>query len=129
MSQTSSITIPRRRDDTAHARAVGSQFVDVVISLVEILGRPLTAVLVGKDSKTIARWAAQPTRITPDDEKTLRDALQVAETIMAIDAASVARAWFMGMNPQLNDDSPVEALADGRAREVLAAARAYVNAG
>lgn len=27
------------------------------------------------------------------------------------------------MNPQLDDDSPIEAIADGRAKDVMAAAR------
>lgn len=41
----------------------------------------------------------------------------------------VIRAWFMGMNPQLGDESPIEALREGRVRDVMAAARAFVNAG
>ena len=32
------------------------------------------------------------------------------------------------MNPQLDDENPAEVLAAGRAREVMAAARAFVNA-
>ncbi|TCW18822.1 hypothetical protein EDD19_1484 [Dietzia cinnamea] len=35
----------------------------------------------------------------------------------------------MGMNPQLDDVSPAEALADGQHREVMAAARAFVAGG
>jgi hypothetical protein len=36
---------------------------------------------------------------------------------------------FMGMNPQLDDVSPAEALAEGRHRQVMAAARALVSGG
>jgi hypothetical protein len=39
------------------------------------------------------------------------------------------RAWFMGTNPQLDDESPLEAVREGRNREVLAAARAFVTGG
>jgi len=35
----------------------------------------------------------------------------------------------MGGNPQVSDETPTEALADGRVREVMAAAQAFVNAG
>jgi hypothetical protein len=35
----------------------------------------------------------------------------------------------MGMNPQLEDVSPAEALAEDRYREVMAAARAFVSGG
>ena len=33
----------------------------------------------------------------------------------------------MGMNPQLDDENPADLLPKGRAREVMAAARAYAN--
>jgi len=33
----------------------------------------------------------------------------------------------MGMNPQLDDENPADLLAEGRDREVMAAARAYAN--
>jgi hypothetical protein len=48
--------------------------------------------------------------------------------LLATDSPAVVRAWFMGMNPQLDDENPAEVLAEGRSREVMAAARAYVNA-
>jgi hypothetical protein len=32
------------------------------------------------------------------------------------------------MNPELDDEAPVEALAKGCAREIMAAARAFMNA-
>jgi len=35
------------------------------------------------------------------------------------------RAWFMGANPELGDDSPTEALAADRFKEVFAAARSF----
>ena len=62
-----------------------------------------------------------------EDERRLRDALQVFSLIYEADGPEVARAWFLGMNPQLDDDSPVEQLTAGNAREVLAAARSYVD--
>jgi hypothetical protein len=39
------------------------------------------------------------------------------------------RAWFIGMNPQLDDESPIEAVLSGRHKEVLAAARAFLAGG
>lgn len=63
-----------------------------------------------------------------EDERRLRDAFHVFSLIQEVDGADVARAWFIGMNPELDDDCPVEQLAAGNARAVLAAARSYVNA-
>lgn len=39
------------------------------------------------------------------------------------------RAWFVGMNPQLDDDSPAEAIHGGRLKEAMAAARAFAAGG
>lgn len=39
------------------------------------------------------------------------------------------RAWFIGLNPQLDDVSPAEAIHDGRLKEAKAAARAFVAGG
>lgn len=120
---------PRRRNERAHTRAVQSDVTDVVKLLSDTLSKPLVAVIVGRDTKTVGRWAANTNRPGERDEALLRNTLQVVELLTGVDSPSTARAWFMGMNPQLNDDSPTEAIAAGRIREVLAAARAYVNAG
>lgn len=47
--------------------------------------------------------------------------------IYEADGPEVALVWFLGMNPRLDDDFPVEQLTAGNAREVLAATRSYVN--
>lgn len=47
------------------------------------------------------------------DEKLLHDTYQVLELLLAAEESPVARAWFMGMNPHLDDAPPAEALADG----------------
>lgn len=62
-------------------------------------------------------------------EKNLRAAFQVFQLIQTVDAPHTVRAWFMGMNPQLDDVSPAEALADGDHRAVMAAARAFTTGG
>lgn len=114
----------------AHRTAVQSEISHVTADLQKVLGQALIAVIVNKDVRTVARWtAATPAKPSTRDNQRLRDALQVQQLLLTADAPDVVRAWFMGMNPQLNDLSPVEALAEGRAREVMAAARAFVNAG
>jgi hypothetical protein len=120
---------PRRRSERAHARAVQSDLADVVKLLSETLSKPLVAVIVGRDAKTVGRWVAGSNAPGEREEATLRNTLQIVELLTSVDSPSVARAWFMGMNPQLDDNSPAEAVSEGRIREVMAAARAYVNAG
>jgi hypothetical protein len=46
----------------------------------------------------------------------LRDTSQVVELLAEVDADQVVRAWFIGMNPQLEDEAPAELIADGRHR-------------
>jgi hypothetical protein len=119
----------RTRQDSAHSRAVQGEVHDIVRELQGALGQALLSVIVDKDARSVARWVAGTTSPSHASEQVLRDTFQVYELIASADAPSVARAWFMGMNPQLDDASPAEALAEGRARDVIAAARAFINAG
>jgi hypothetical protein len=108
---------------------VGLPVADVAAALQEHLGQALLGVIVDKNVRTLARWANATVRPPHASEKLLRDTLQVFELLTSVDSPDVARAWFMGMNPQLDDASPVEALSDGRSRDVMVAARAYISAG
>lgn len=127
LATTATSVAPRQR--SAHERAVGSDQNDALRALVAALGKHAVAAIFDKDARTIERWLKPGIRMKIDDERRLRDTFQVFSLIEEADDAYVARAWFIGMNPQLDDDSPVEQLAVGNARAVLAAARAYVNAG
>lgn len=82
------------------------------------------------DPQTAGRWASDAKRHPRDNhERRLRATYQVFQQLQAVEAAPTVRAWFMGMNPQLEDASPAEALAGDREREVLAAARAFITGG
>lgn len=103
---------------------------EVTQYLVEALGPKLTAFLVGKDVQTVARWAKGAQRPPQAEvERTLRAAFDMALLLAAEDSRHVVRAWFIGMNPQLDDLSPAEVIAEGRLREAMAAARAFVAGG
>lgn len=122
-------TVVRKRTSDPHSKSVQLAIEDVAGALQQHMGQALLAVVVGKNVRTVARWSAGAARPVSADEKLLRDAYQVLELVLTVEESLVARAWFMGMNPLLDDMSPVEALAGGQARLVLAAARAYVDAG
>lgn len=98
--------------------------------LVEHLGPQLLALTVGVDDRTVRRWAREANAAPRfESELRLRSAYQVFQMLQQVEAPSTIRAWFMGMNPQLDDRSPAEGIRDGDAKAVLAAARAFVNAG
>ena len=116
------------RSSAAHRNAVTGSTRDIARFLVDNLGASLTAHIAGVDRRTVHRWSeGGPARA--EGETNLRVAFQVFQLIQAVDAPHTVRAWFMGMNPQLEDTSPAEALADGLHREVMAAARAFVAGG
>ena len=115
-------------DHAAHERSVGLSVAEIAAELQAQLGQALLGVIVGKNARTLARWAHATVRPPQASEKRLRDTFQVLEILCLVHSADVVRAWFMGMNPDLGDASPAEALSEGRSREVMAAARSYVAA-
>jgi hypothetical protein len=89
------------------------------------------AFMVGvEDPKTVGRWASE--RRLPKDlevERRLRDAHQIFRLLLTKESPYTVRAWFVGLNPQLDDESPAAAIRDGRTRDVLVAAKAFLAGG
>lgn len=110
-------------------RNARTDFPEIVSYLVTNLGPTLTAAIANKSTKTVERYSHSETSVPAATEQTLRNAHQVFTYVRLVDEAPTVRAWFMGMNPQLEDRSPVECLRDGRFHDVLAAAKAFVTGG
>lgn len=121
-------TTPARPELAAHRAATSASFPEIVTELTVILGKKLTAYLgAAKDSRAVDRWisGAEP---YGDAENRLRQAYIVARTLRENDDARVVQTWFTGLNPELDDRSPIRLLAQGTeddARLVIAAARAF----
>ncbi|MET7520719.1 XRE family transcriptional regulator [Streptomyces sp. NPDC005480] len=77
------------------------------------------------DPKQVGRWARQQNTPRIDSESRMRAACQVFTFIANCENRHIARAWMLGMNPQLDDNSPIEAIAEGNFKEVMAAARSF----
>ncbi|WP_104118957.1 hypothetical protein [Arthrobacter sp. B1805] len=102
----------------------------MVTVLNDNLGPALTQLIAGKDRQTVTRWmASKQLPKSLDVERRIRAAYQIfmflAHDPQAPQSPHTVRAWFMGMNGQLDDMSPAEAIAENRTREAMAAARAY----
>lgn len=116
----------------AHRRATLAPVAEVAELLQELLSRRLTAYIAGVgDGKTVTLWASgEVTEIRDyETEQRLRTAYEIAQLLLASDAARTVKAWFIGLNPQLGDVSHSEALREGRLKESLAAARAFAAGG
>ena len=123
-----------RPDYEAHARATRSTFPEVVREVRDILGPKLCAYLGSvKETRAVHQWADGSRKPSADVQRRLRTALQAAAPIAAADSAAIAQAWFQGLNPQLDDRSPLRLLREGAldevGPEVIGAARAFLAGG
>jgi hypothetical protein len=97
--------------------------------LQEMLGQKLTAVVVDiKDPKEVGRWARGVHAPRPETERHLRSAFQIAMLLAQVESPETVRAWFMGMNPQLDDRAPALMVVKEPA-SVMQAARAFLAGG
>lgn len=113
----------------AHQGAINTPLPALVRSLSELLTRDLTAYIANvSDAGTVSRWAAgKSVNLRPAHEQRLRLAFEIVQLFRAFESSDrTIRAWFIGLNPHLDDDPPAEAIHDGRLKEALAAARAFV---
>lgn len=97
--------------------------------LQEVLGPDVAAIITSKTPRQVSQWIPGQAATQPlDEQRLLCDTFEVVELLAEVDPNEVVRAWFIGMNPQLDGAAPAEAIAEGRVHDVLAAARAFVNA-
>ncbi|MBF4636262.1 hypothetical protein ITJ38_17765 [Agreia pratensis] len=112
----------------AHSKSIGDEIDDILATLVRVLGKQAIADITKKSVRTVQRWIdSKPASIGDTDQKVLRDTFMIYTLLSEADGDHTVRAWFLGMNPVLDDLSPIEVLVEGRARAVSAAARAFVN--
>jgi hypothetical protein len=121
-------TVTRSKTEAAHTASVRTDAAEIAQFLNENLGPILTAFIAGVDKRTIGRYI-KGDHPRPEAEKRLRAAYQIFNLILDVEANHTVRAWFMGMNPQLDDESPAEAIAAGDFRGTMAAARAFIAGG
>lgn len=114
---------------SSHAAGAQVALTDQVAAVKELLGPKLAGFTFGVSLTTVDRWVSG--KVTPglDRERRVRAAYQILELLRPVEAAPTIRAWFIGMNPQLDDRAPAEAIAEGDLRETLAAARAFAAGG
>jgi hypothetical protein len=120
----------RSAPQEAHRKAVESNIADVVGYLQEVLGQKLVAYIAGvADPRTVARWAAGERAPRAEHEQRLRCSYQTFQLLLAEESPHTVRAWFLGLNPQLDDQSPAQSIRDGDFRDVLVAAKAFLAGG
>lgn len=93
------------------------------------LGGTLVSTLArASDTKTSHRWAKgdgpQP---RPEAAKRLIFAYEQWQKIAGAETEHVARLWFIGANPWLEYDTPINAIREGRLKDVADASQALID--
>jgi hypothetical protein len=126
-------TLPRP-DLAAHRRSVQAPFSEIVAELADILGKKLTAYIAGvKETRVIERWMHGGVEPYKDADRRIRLAYQIAKTLNEHDSPRVVQAWFIGLNPELQDRTPIRLLREEDLEQVgpdlLNAMRAFLAGG
>jgi hypothetical protein len=109
----SSIPVPDSVLDGGGAfnSAMSLSTAEVVERLVELLGATTVAEIGGvKETRAVAQWSTGERE--PQRPHVLRFALQLALMISTLSTRDLARAWFHGANPELDDATPLALLRD-----------------
>lgn len=114
-------------DRDSHELAMSLPIGEVVQRLIDLLGLSLVAVIGGvSETRAVQQWTNGR---EPQRPQVLRFALQLALMIADAGDGAVARAWFQGSNPRLDDRSPAVMLhtlpLDLIQAPLMAAARAF----
>jgi hypothetical protein len=122
------VTVGESIAAAVHRQAMTAPIRELARHLQEILSRRLTAYIVGvQDGKTVSRWANGEISEIRDHEteRRLRVTYEISTLLLTRDSPQTVKAWFIGLNPQLGDSSPAEAIHEGNLKQALRAARAF----
>ena len=116
-------------DHLAHSQAMSLPINEVVEELVDLLGATNVAVIGGVgETRAVEQWILGR---KPQRPHVLRFALQIATMIAASTERELARAWFHGSNPYLDDAIPLLLLREVPLPEIqvklMGAARAFAS--
>src|SRR5262249_5574842 len=102
---------------------------EIADALQRLFGQKLTAVLGGvQNPKAVSKWAGGGLCPHKGTAQRLRNVFHVVQLLAQLESEDTVRAWFTGMNPSLDDDSPAMRIADEPTR-VLQAARSFLATG
>lgn len=94
--------------------------------LTDKLGPSLVGVMSGQEGGApLKTWMVQPP--TGEDEARLRAGYEITKLLVNAEGVHIARAWLIGMNPQLADENPLMEIGKGNGNTVLLAAKSYLE--
>lgn len=110
-----------------HSEATRMDIHALVARLNENVGTTVVQAMTGTKDRNRPREWAKAVVPRPEVEGRLRLGYRAWRTVEATDGPSVALAWLVGANPRLGEQTPVTAIREQRADDVLAAALSFVE--
>jgi len=109
----------------AHDDAVRVGVSEAARTLQDTLGQSLTGLIADvRNVKAVGQWARGTRLPHPETAQRLRHAYHVVQLLRPVERPAGIRAWFLGLNPLLDDTPPAIALRTDPTA-VLKAARAF----
>jgi hypothetical protein len=116
----------------ANRKAFQTPLAQIVVELQQVLSQRVVAYTAGVNTRTIQRWANEH-----DEEhvrnvsatRRLRATYEIVTLLLGYDSPYTVKAWFIGPNPLLEDDSPSEAIRQDRLKDALGAAGSFIALG
>jgi hypothetical protein len=97
--------------------------------LLQALGERLAIIVLGRnDVNELDQWATGNAEPSPAVARRIGNAYRIVQRLRETESDQAIHAWFMGMNPELDDHSPAEWLAK-RPRLVAEAADIFLATG
>lgn len=122
--------VAERAREKAHRAATEASIQELAHTLEEVLSRRLTAYLVNvQEGRTVARWASGEVTTIRDEgtERRLRTGYEIVTMLREASATTqTTRAWFISLNPWLNNQPPLEIVRSGDLQAAIYAAEAFV---
>src|SRR3954454_6385924 len=113
----------------AHQRAIRANVAEVATVLQDLFGQKVSATIAGvQDSRAIGKWSRGERSPHPEAERRLRETLRIADVLLQEEPPEVVRAWFVGLNPILDDRPPALVIAEDPG-QVMRAARSFLASG
>jgi hypothetical protein len=116
----------------ANRKALQTPLAQIVVELQQVLSQRVVAYTAGVNSRTIQRWASENNEEHVRNEgatRRLRAAYEIITLLLGYDSAYTVKAWFIGPNPHLEDESPSEAIRQDRLKDVFGAAGSFIALG
>ena len=103
-------------------RATNAPVAEVAAALRQVLGDEVTILVAGVGNPSVVdRWVRGAGHPDLEAERRMRNALRVVDFLLQQEHPDTIRAWFVGLNPDLDDRVPARVIADEPDEVILAA--------